>query len=335
MKARRFWDHGQGGSAAALLTPLSWLYRGGAALKRKFEPAPWRAPVPVICIGNATVGGAGKTPLALDVAARLMALGRNVHFLTRGYGGRETGPLRVDPTRHDARAVGDEALLLAASAPTWVAAKRAEGAKGAVADGAEVLVMDDGLQHGSLAKDLSILVVDGGFGFGNGHLLPAGPLRETPASALARVQAVVCIGDDETAALTRLPAMAPSSVPVLKARIAPAARAEGHDSQRYVAFAGIGRPEKFFATLRGIGVELADTVAFADHHPFSAAEMADLRRRADTAKAGLITTEKDFVRLAPDARAGIDVLVVALSWSDPGALDALLAGVVAGGGDAS
>ncbi|MBT6096610.1 MAG: tetraacyldisaccharide 4'-kinase [Rhodospirillaceae bacterium] len=326
MKTPAYWQAGQGGLTAKLLMPLSWVYRGGASVKQALGPDPWLAPIPVVCIGNATAGGAGKTPVALDVARRLSAKGAQPHFLTRGYGGRLKGPVRVDPERHNAQDAGDEALVLTRTAPTWIGADRAASAKLAVQAGADVLVMDDGFQNFTLEKTLSLLVVDGGFGIGNGCMMPAGPLREPLNNALLRAQAVICIGEDETGLLSNLP-VAPQ---VITATVQPSGDTEAFRGKPYVAFAGIGRPEKFFDTLRIAGIELVDTVTFADHHPFSDTELTQLRKRAHGLAAGLITTEKDWVRLNESHRDAIDVLTIGMQWEDEGVIDALISPLVDG-----
>lgn len=319
MRAPRFWQ--AGGPLAALLSPLGQLY---AVLgRRRRRAAPWRAPCPVICVGNLSAGGSGKTPTALALAERLTALGRRPVFLTRGYGGRERGPLLVEPGRHDAAAVGDEPLLLAAAAPTVVARDRAAGAALAARQG-DVIVMDDGFQNPALHKDLSLLVFDGGQGIGNGRCLPAGPLREGLAEGLARADACLLIGQDATGLAPLL-----AGRPLLRASLDP----QGSElkGQRVLAFAGIGRPEKFFESLRALGAELAGTRGFGDHHRYRAAEIAALRAEAARAGARLVTTAKDLARLPPDLRQGIAVLAVRLVFADRDALDALLKGVLTRG----
>jgi len=321
MKAPDFWSSSDGGAAAFLLRPASWLYEIGTGIRNALAGPAWQAPIPVICVGNVTAGGAGKTPVALDLGQRLRDQGRAVHFLSRGYGGTEHGPLRVEPERHLSNEVGDEPLLLAQIAPTWVARDRAAGIKCAVDAGAEAVVMDDGFQNPSVAKDLSILVVDGGFGFGNGHILPAGPLRERPQSALTRAQAAVIIGADETGVEPALSAaLAFFRARTVSAR--PVADVPAH--QPWLAFAGISRPEKFFATLRESGHQIAETRNFPDHHPYSAADLVDLRNRAAGLQARLITTEKDWVRLGPEARNDIETLTITLQWDDEAALNLML-----------
>jgi tetraacyldisaccharide 4'-kinase len=273
--------------------------------------------IKVICVGNAGVGGAGKTVVALDLLGRL----RGSRFaLTRGYRGRLVGPLLVNPTLHTARDVGDEALLLAAAAPTILAHDRAAGARLALAEGATVIVMDDGLQNPALAKTLSLLVIDGGYGFGNLLPLPAGPLRETLAAAAARVQAAVLIGEDETGALAHLPA----ALPVLRARQVPESVVDLR-GRKIVAFAGIGRPAKFFASVRALGGNLVATHEFPDHHVYRASDSARLLGDASAQGAQLVTTAKDYVKLPDTLRAASAVVTVRLHWDDEAALERLLA----------
>ncbi len=320
MRAPRFWQ--TGGPLAALLSPLGQVY---AALgrRRRRVATPWRAPCPVICVGNLLAGGTGKTPTALALAQGLRLLGRRPVFLTRGYGGREHGPLLVDPARYDAGDVGDEPLLLAASAPTVVARDRAAGAALATTQG-DVIVMDDGFQNPALVKDLSLLVFDGGQGIGNGRCLPAGPLRETLAEGLPRADACLLIGEDATGLAPLL-----AGRPLLRARLEP--RESNLAGQRVLAFAGIGRPEKFFESLRDLGADLVETRGFGDHHPYRPAEIEALRARAAILDARLVTTAKDLVRLPPALRTGVEVLTVGLVFADSEALDALLKGVLSRG----
>ena len=262
--------------------------------------------------------GAGKTTLALDLGLRLGRSGAHVAFITRGYGGRALRAMQVTGA-HDAGMVGDEALLLAAVAPTWVGADRAASARAAVAAGASVLVMDDGLQNAGLVQDLPLLVIDGAAGFGNGRLLPAGPLREPVAAGAARCRAAVLIGADAAGVAARLP------IPVLRAALVP--DADGLAGRRVLAFAGIGRPAKFFTTLAQTGAVVVGEVGFPDHHVYRPAELADLARRAAQADASLITTPKDAVRLPAPFRSQVLVAGVALAWADEAALGALLAGL--------
>ena len=318
-----FWSHGHGGALAALLSPLSAIT--AAATARRVATPGYTATVPVICCGNATVGGAGKTTLALDIAARLQARGHDVHMLTRGWGGSARGLHRVDLRHNDAGMVGDEALLLAAVAPTWVSADRAAAARAAIQAGAQVLVMDDGLQNPTLAKTLSLLVIDGTTGFGNGHVLPAGPLREPVCACAARAGAGVLIGTDWTGAL----ALLPPTLRVLRACLVPGPGIEALRGRRVFAFAGIAHPKKFFTMLSDASVVLVETQAFADHHPYDAEEVQSLITCATAMNAQLVTTPKDHVRLAPAHAAAITPVGVSLAWDDEPAFDTLLAAATA------
>ncbi len=313
MQAPRFWQHD--GVLARLLAPLS---RPVADLTaRRMAHPGWRAPVPVVCCGNVGVGGAGKTTLALDLGQRLVRRGARVAFLTRGYGGRAQAATRVSPG-HGAGDVGDEALLLAAVAPTFVGADRAASARAAVQAGATVLVMDDGLQNPGLEKDLCLLVVDGVAGFGNGRVLPAGPLREPVAACAARCDAAVVIGQEHPAIRPQLPA----GLPVLRATLRPEAPALA--GRRVLAFAGIGRPSKFFTTLAEAGAEIAGRRSFPDHHVYHPAELRRLRHRAAKLGAVLATTPKDAVRLPSGWREEVQVAGVSLQWSDDTQIERML-----------
>jgi len=313
MRAPAFWAAERGGIAAAALTPLSCLYRLGAHA-RAAVVRPAKAGLPVICVGNFTVGGAGKTPTVLALATLLAEEGIHPHILTRGYGGSEYGPLRVDPDRHDARRVGDEALLLARTAPTWVGRDRAAGAAAARSAGAPLLLMDDGMQTPGLTKDLCIAVVDGGAGFGNGRLLPAGPLREPLARGLRRAHALVLVGDDRRGALAVL---GPNDLPVIEADLVPGDEARALRERPVVAFAGIGRPEKFFETLEDAGCTVIARHTFSDHHRYKRGEIASIIAYAKERDAVAVTTEKDYVRLPQEARATTRTLPVTLAWRDP------------------
>ncbi|MEZ5842319.1 MAG: tetraacyldisaccharide 4'-kinase [Hyphomicrobiaceae bacterium] len=270
------------------------------------RPPKWRAPVPVICIGNFTAGGTGKTPLALRVAEMLTTAGEQPAFLTRGYGGRIRGPHIVAPSLDTARDVGDEALMLAARAPTCVSADRVSGARLLVAQAEppSVIVMDDGLQNPSLAKDITIVVVDGARGIGNGLVLPAGPLRAPLVAQMAGVSAIVVNGRGQEgegggAIGDRLRARFPG--PVLSVVAEPCAPLDWLRAGSWIAFAGIGNPERFFAMLRREGCDVVHTQAFADHHPYSERDAAELLDTARSVQAGLVTTEKDHVRLIGSA----------------------------------
>lgn len=308
-----FWT--SGGWPARMLSPLSGII--AAITARRVARTGWQAPVPVICCGNVTAGGAGKTTLALDLAARLNARGVAVHVLLRGHGGSARGPRRVMPG-DTAAVTGDEALLLAAVAPTWTGGDRAASARLAVAAGAGVLLMDDGLQNPSLAKALSLLVIDGSTGFGNGLVLPAGPLRESVAAAASRCRAAVLIGPDASGARAQLP----SNLPVLQASLEQSTGIAALAGHRVLAFAGIAIPEKFFAGLERASVQVVSREAFADHHRFTLAELARLESKAKALNAILVTTPKDAVRLP----LGMDahVVDVRLVWDAEAEIEILL-----------
>lgn len=320
MRAPDFWGRA-GGVWPALLSPVAAIYAGATA-RRMARPG-WRAPVPVLCCGGATAGGAGKTTLALDLGRRLAARGLGPHFLLRGYGGSVKGPVQVNPERHGSEAVGDEALLLAAQCPTWVSADRAAGARLAVAGGAGAIVMDDGLQNPTLEKSLSLLTIDGNYGFGNGHVIPAGPLRESVAAAASRCGAAVLIGPDETGALAALP----PELPVLRCDLVPGPEIAALAGENVFAFCGIANPRKFFNTLRQGGAVLAGTESFADHYPFDEGDLREMLERAEQLAAIPVTTRKDWVRIPPAFRDRVTVVSVALTWEDEAALDAVLAGL--------
>jgi len=304
------------------LSPVSILVAGLTA-KRVARPG-WQSPIPVICCGNVVVGGSGKTTLALDLGRRLLAGGLRVHFLSRGYGGSAKGVHRVR-YENPATLVGDEALLLAALAPTWVGSDRAASARSAVEAGAEVLVLDDGLQNPTLCKDMSLLVVDGNAGFGNGLVLPAGPLREPVRDGAARCLAAVLIGHDHSDAAAKLP----NNLPVLRASSVLDAEVALLRGQPVVAFSGLARPEKFFTALENAGVTIAKRIPFADHHPYSARDLRRLLRIATARGAVAVTTPKDAVRLSAEQRKQVRVIGVSLEWEDPGMIEALLDQLIA------
>jgi tetraacyldisaccharide 4'-kinase len=316
--APAFWSHD--GLLAKALSPFSAV--GSALTARRVARPGWRAPVPVVCCGNVTVGGAGKTTLVLDLAHRLSGTG--VHILLRGYGGSSRGVHRVEPD-DPAGLVGDEALLLAQAAPTWTGADRSASAKAAIQAGAQILLMDDGLQNPKLAKTASILVIDGRTGFGNGRVLPAGPLREPVAAAAARCRAAVLIGSDATDAAARLPPY----LPVLRADLVQDASIRALAGRTVIAFAGIALPEKFFAPVRQSGADLIAARPFPDHHAYTTRELDTLLRDASERHAVLVTTPKDAVRLPPAFRRQVTVIGVALAWREPRQIDQLLESVMA------
>jgi len=324
MRAPSFWH--QPGMTGGLLSPLSMLWRAGTALCEICSAPPLVAPVPVICIGNLTIGGAGKTPLAIDIAGALYALGQKPHLLTRGFGGSLKGPVMVDLLSHTASDVGDEPLLLAAAAPTWVSHNRTKGVEQAIKNGASVIVMDDGLQNSTLAKSLSIIVVDGGYGFGNGQVIPAGPLRENVAAGLRRCDAVIIIGEDRH----DVAKLVGDACPVSRARIVGSPDPTIAE-KKVLAFAGIGRPSKFYDTVLELGYEIVCTYDFSDHHKFGVDEIRRICDRASELAAIPVTTEKDYVRLPVEARARIKVIKISLEWEDCDARDSILKRVIGNG----
>ena len=310
MKQPYFWGEKQPNWRTKALLPASWIYYACYRLHyASCRPTP--ASVPVICVGNVTVGGAGKTPVAAYIADHLASRGIDVHFLSRGYRGHQnSNPTRVDPNTHTAREVGDEPLILAQHGITWVSSDRTAGAQRAVANGAKLIVMDDGFQNPSLIKDLSILVFDGEFGIGNGALLPAGPLRETLYNATSRANAAIIIGNDTQ----KLEAILASILPVFRAKFVPIDNRHKSGS-RVLAFAGIGRPDKFFSSIEAAGYHVAAKRSFPDHHQYTNSELTDLRSESRKMGAKLITTEKDFLRLKKNERMDIEAFPITLSWS--------------------
>jgi tetraacyldisaccharide 4'-kinase len=329
-----FWAQNPPSALARLLQPLGAV--AGALAVRRLGRHGTRAAVPVICVGNPVAGGAGKTPTALAIAALLQAQGESPAFLSRGYGGSLPGPVRVDPAQHRAGEVGDEPLLLAAHAPTIVARSRPAGARLAAGLGASVIVMDDGFQNPWLVKDLSFLVVDAGAGAGNGLCLPAGPLRAPLAAQFARAQALILIGEGAPGDAVAEEAIC-AGLPVHRARLVPdAAAVSALQGRRVLAFAGIGRPQKFADSLRDAGIPPVDLVEFPDHHPYTEQDAERLLTRADGEGLQLVTTEKDRARLAGtsgkacgELAARLLTLPVSLVFADAEAVAAQLAGACA------
>lgn len=325
MRAPEFWNRPAGapGPVARLLSPLGALYAAATA-RRLRRGTGHVAGVPVICIGNLSAGGTGKTPTVIALAGRF---GEGTHVVTRGHGGRLEGPLRVDPLRHEAGDVGDEPLLIAAFAPVWVARDRAAGVRAAEAAGAARILLDDGFQNPTVAKTASVVVVDAAQGFGNGRCLPAGPLREPVAAGLARADLVLSIGAPAMQArFDRLWGAELAHAGVARARGALQPLQTGMDwsGLRVLAFAGIGYPQKFFATLEALGAVVLRGEALDDHQPLTPRLMARLEQQALQLDAQLVTTEKDAVRMPAAFRRTVLTVPVRLEAEDWAPIDALL-----------
>ncbi|TDL78217.1 tetraacyldisaccharide 4'-kinase [Palleronia sediminis] len=324
MKPPAFWSRPPEapGWQARALAPLAALYRRQTA--RRVAAAGATVGRPVICVGNINAGGTGKTPTVVAVLDRLQRLGIAAHVVSRGYGGRAVGVVRVDPARHAAADVGDEPLMLAAFAPVWVGRDRAAAARAAVDAGAGAIVLDDGFQSPALRRDLSIVVVDAHVGFGNGRVIPAGPLREPVAAGLARADLLLSIGPSEAQERFTRDWPIASAITRLRGALEPLQTGMTWGGLRVLAFAGIGRPEKAFDTMRGLGMDVVRTVALADHQPLTTALMMRLEREAMQAGAQLVTTEKDAVRLPASFRHKVLFVPVRLQIDDPAPLDTAL-----------
>jgi len=314
MKTPGWWN--EKSFMSALLLPLSFAYEIGSILQRALIPSV-RLPIPVICIGGLTAGGAGKTPVALHIGTLIKDRNVPAFFLSRGYGGMAKGPLLVNPARHSAQEVGDEPLLLAKVLPTVVAKDRLSGAKFAIAKGAKAIIMDDGFQNPAIAKTLSLVVIDGRNIFGNNRLIPAGPLREPPQYGLRRAHAAIVVDRAPIA-----PAL-PPGLPVLFAKTQPVTE-HALRGKKMLAFCGIASPKKFFRTLTSLGLSPVETIAFPDHYLYTISDWRKLVRKANKIKAGLVTTAKDVVRLPQAMQKQVSVVDITLTFDNPVLLDAIL-----------
>ncbi len=325
MRPPAFWEteapRSSGALTRALISPLGWIYAAMTA-RRIANTVPAKAPAPVICVGNITLGGTGKTPVALALLEAARRLGRTPAALSRGWKGTLPTPAKVEPDLHTARDVGDEPLLLARAAPAYIDPGRVQGAHLAVEQGADLIIMDDGHQNPKLEKTLSIVVVDAVSGWGANKVFPAGPLREPVKTGLARADAViVMMPSPDFQPNYRKLQLEDLNIPVLTAWLEPSAPApEGP----LLAFAGIGRPQKFFDALKADGAELADAVSFPDHHGFSAGDIARLKDLAEAHHAQLITTEKDWVRLPQDVQTQVAAWPVRATFAEPSRVEALI-----------
>jgi tetraacyldisaccharide 4'-kinase len=313
IRAPKFWQH-RHHPASIMLTPAAWVWQA-VTNRRRATTIAQKSPIPSLCIGNVTAGGAGKTPTALLIAQLLQQHGAHPAFGNRGYGTKSSDHcIRVNPAQHSALQVGDEALLLAATAPTYVCTDRYAASVAAAHDGATHIIFDDGLQNPKLAYDRSLLVLDGSYGLGNGRIIPAGPLREPLCDALSRCHAVLIIGEDKHQLSAQI-----THKPVFKGQII-ADSSHINRAERYLAFTGIAHPEKFYATCQELGLHLTSTRSFPDHHNFDASELVALAQAGMEQQATLLTTTKDAARLSPAWRARVTVLPISLQLDDSAAL---------------
>ncbi len=310
-KAPKFWQK-KSSLLSTLLTPFSKVYEGYAAYQSTRTPKE-KVDVPIICVGNLVLGGAGKTPTVMALVKMLQKAGETPHIVSRGYGAFIKRTQRVNPKEHSYIRVGDEPLLLANVAPTWVGANRLQTLKTAAENGASVIVMDDGLQNPSFFKDFRLMVVDAFQGFGNEKVFPAGPLRESPEKGLKNTEAVLVIGDK-----SRL------SYPIGEALTGQLKSATTFNPRPVVAFAGLGYPEKFRMTLKQYGYEVRELMSFPDHHPYTIPDVKKIKRQAALHNADIITTAKDYVRLPDSFKEHVSVFHVELEINEKEQLKQLL-----------
>lgn len=314
MKTPSYWQSNS--LISKLLSPIGWIYGFLTQARLKLKQ-PQKADIPVICIGNITAGGTGKTPVSISIAKMLTGEMYHPYFVTRGYGGKLQNII-VNNKKHSAAEVGDEPLLLSRQAPVVVNANRYQGALTALKDGADIIIMDDGFQNPSLYKDLSFLVFDGTYGIGNGKILPAGPLRETFSNGLKRADALIILGKDKHNLAQK------SGLPTFYG-YAEAAQTCNLDNPNVLAFAGIGHPQKFYHTLSQQGFNLLKTIDFPDHHFYTNAEIENILKQAQSLNAQIYTTSKDFVKIPHIYQKEINVLEISIVWEKPEELMAFIA----------
>ncbi|KKJ77792.1 hypothetical protein WH95_04985 [Kiloniella litopenaei] len=326
MQTPEFWNNR--GFISTLLLPLSGFYYLGSILRQKLA-TPTKLDVPVICVGNLTAGGSGKTPITLALADMLCKMGKNPHIVSRGYGGQHEGPLRVSPAQHSARDVGDEPLMMALSksqTPVWISRNRVDGAKAAIKESADVILLDDGFQNPALEKDLSIIVVDNKIGFSNGRLIPSGPLRESIHNGLKRADAILVIKKPDDIINPDLTAFF-SEKEVSGVMITPTdtTRASELANKKVLAFAGIGYPKKFYDTLENLSVNVCKTVNFPDHHHYTIDDLNKVLSLAkDNGAEAIFTTEKDFVKVPDELKETISYLPIHAVWDNPHFINSIL-----------
>ena len=320
MKTPSFWH--ADGFIPKLLEPLAQLYKCLSFLERSLR-SKTKIDIPVLCIGNIVSGGAGKTPIALSIGQKLNVK-HNISFLTRGYGGIEAGPIKVNPDAHSSYEVGDEALILSEVGSTWVSRNRTAGAIAAKNAGFEIVIMDDGFQHTSLVKTLSFVIIDGPYGFGNGRLIPAGPLREPIYSGLKRADVIVLVGEVNHSLIELLP----NNKPLLRASLVPNEMGIQLSNSNVIGFAGIGRPTKFRETLEKMDLNIIDFVPFPDHYRFRESEIRELYEKATEVDAILVTTVKDMKRVPKSVAHLCQPIGITVAWEDDSEIQQLLDSVI-------
>lgn len=322
MQPPKFW-YKPAGLRAKMLGPLSSIY-ARSTKKRLDEGQPVSLGIPVICVGNINAGGTGKTPTVIAIVERLKTLGLNPHIVTRGFGGTVIGPMRVSERDDLAEQVGDEPLLLSAFTTTWVSRDRGKGGLAAEQAGADIVILDDGHQNPGLKKNVSIICVDALRGFGNGRVIPSGPLREPVSEGMSRGDILLSIGPSQSQEQFKTQWSDEISLPHIQGQLEPMQTGMDWAQERVLAFAGIGNPEKFFQTVRQLGANVVKTEALEDHQALTPAIMQRLLADAANLGAQLVTTEKDASRLPPDLRHTILTIPVRLELNDWAPLDTLI-----------